>query len=50
MYSEKLSTYYDNLYSQKDYKSECDLIVKYSKIKDTLLDIGCGTMTHSIIL
>ena len=50
MYSEKLSTYYDNLYSQKDYKSECDLIIKYSKTKDSLLDIGCGTMTHSIIL
>jgi len=50
MYSEKLSTYYDNLYSQKDYKSECDLIIKYSKTKDALLDIGCGTMTHSIIL
>ena len=50
MYSEKLSTYYDDIYAQKDYKFECDLILKYSKTKDNLLDIGCGTMTHSIIL
>lgn len=50
MYSEKLSTYYDVLYSHKDYKSECELIKKYSNKNRNLLDIGCGTMNHSIIL
>ena len=50
MYSEKLSKYYDILYSHKDYKSECELIKKYSTKNKNLLDVGCGTMTHSIIL
>ena len=49
MYENKLSLYYDILYSQKDYKSECELIKKYTT-KTNLLDVGCGTLSHSIIL
>jgi cyclopropane fatty-acyl-phospholipid synthase-like methyltransferase len=50
MYDKKLSLYYDNLYSGKDYKNECELIKKYSLKNSSLLDVGCGTMTHTIIL
>jgi SAM-dependent methyltransferase len=50
MYNDKLSNYYDILYSQKEYDVECQIIKKYSDNKNNLLDVGCGTMTHSIIL
>jgi ubiquinone/menaquinone biosynthesis C-methylase UbiE len=48
-YEKRLSAYYDLLYSQKDYNKECELIKKYSQGKK-LLDIGAGTLSHSIIL
>ena len=48
-YDKRLSAYYDLLYSQKDYNKECELIKKYSQGK-RLLDIGAGTLSHSIIL
>lgn len=46
---------YDQLYSEKSYLGECDLIEgavkRYaSGIPSTLVDIGCGTGTHSIEL
>jgi SAM-dependent methyltransferase len=52
------STYsdaYDLLYSDKDYKAECDLIEslfrRYSKITvSTLLDLGCGTGNHAFAM
>jgi SAM-dependent methyltransferase len=50
MYKDKLPIYYDDIYSQKDYKSECEFIKRFSPNRDTLLDVGCGTMSHSIIL
>jgi len=50
MYNNKLSIYYDALYAQKDYNVECQIIKKYSNNKNNLLDVGCGTMSHSIIL
>ena len=47
---------YDLFYSEKDYKSECEFILEsiirfYSK-KDKLaiIDFGCGTGEHSLIL
>ena len=49
MYEDNLPKYYDVLYTDKKYEHECDLIKKYT-IKGNLLDIGCGTMTHSLIL
>jgi SAM-dependent methyltransferase len=46
---------YDQLYAAKDYRGECDLVeaaVKRhaKKAPRTLLDIGCGTGSHSIEL
>jgi len=46
---------YDQLYSEKNYISECDLIEAAVKRHTasrpvTLVDIGCGTGTHSIEL
>ena len=49
------SSSYDHLYSNKDYQSECNLILeaikRFSKepIK-TIFDIGCGTGNHAIEL
>lgn len=48
-YNKKLSSYYDLLYSKKDYNKECELIKKYSQ-GNSLLDIGAGTLSHSILL
>jgi SAM-dependent methyltransferase len=44
---------YDALYSEKDYEAECDLIEEIvSRYGDgaisTVLDLGCGTGSHSI--
>lgn len=46
---------YDLLYSDKDYKSECDLIEnlfqRYSKIPvSAILDLGCGTGNHAFAM
>jgi len=46
---------YDSLYSDKDYKAECDLIEtlfhRYSRIPvSTVLDLGCGTGSHAFAL
>ena len=50
MYGLKLSKYYDVIHKDKDYITECELILKNSNSKNSLLDIGCGTANHSIIL
>ncbi len=47
--------YYDIIYSDKDYKKECDFLEeifrKYSKfMPKTILDVGCGTGEHAILL
>jgi len=46
---------YDLLYTDKDYKDECDMIEEvFTKYADgpikSILDLGCGTGNHSIPL
>jgi len=45
---------YDKLYHDKDYKRECDFLeaifCRYSRKVRTILDLGCGTGGHAIIL
>ena len=45
---------YDYLYQDKDYEKECDFLEaifkKYAKKVNTILDLGCGTGGHAIIL
>lgn len=45
---------YDSLYKEKDYLGECDLVeqafLRFDSKPTSLLDIGCGTGTHSIEL
>lgn len=54
-YREPFAEYYDLLYRDKDYEQECDLIEEiancYATFEvQTVLDAGCGTGGHSIIL
>jgi SAM-dependent methyltransferase len=55
VFGERYSKYYDLIYSDKNYERECDYIEKmfsqYSS-RDTkeVLDIGCGTAGHAILL
>ncbi len=47
--------FYDNLYKDKNYKKECDYLEKIfknnsSKKIKTILDLGCGTGNHDLIL
>lgn len=45
---------YDSLYRDKDYEKECDFIEsvfrKFTSEVKTILDLGCGTGGHSLIL
>lgn len=50
MYTEKFASYYDTIHSPKNYVEECELITNNSTNFSKLLDIGCGTLSHSIIL
>lgn len=50
MYEQKLASYYDVLFSGKSYQEECRLIETQSKKHGSLLDVGCGTLTHSLML
>lgn len=47
---DKISEDYDFLYSSKDYERECEFIKSKLDKSKTILDIGCGTGTHSEIL
>lgn len=51
----KYAHYYDSLYHDKNYESECNFIQEvldsYSlETVESILDLGCGTGTHAIIL
>jgi SAM-dependent methyltransferase len=58
IFSKEYSDVYDDLYKEKDYDGECELIVNcihnYSKIPfnlvKSILDMGCGTGNHAIRL
>jgi SAM-dependent methyltransferase len=52
---QKYANYYDNFYKDKDYKKECDFLEKIFKKHSersvhSILDLGCGTGSHSLIL
>ena len=51
-YDEKISQYYDLIFSGKKYREEVDFIKSlcYSKDRNYVLDVGCGTGNHSLIL
>lgn len=54
-FGSQYASFYDALYSEKDYEAECDLIEeivhRYGEGGvNTILDLGCGTGGHSIPL
>ncbi len=49
-YYDKFSEYYDSIHSDKNYRIECDFILQNVSTKKKLLDVGCGTANHDIIL
>ncbi|MDI6891226.1 MAG: class I SAM-dependent methyltransferase [Thermodesulfovibrionales bacterium] len=53
-FKETYATAYDALYQDKDYEKECDFIEaifkKYKCKPKTILDLGCGTGGHALIL
>jgi 2-polyprenyl-3-methyl-5-hydroxy-6-metoxy-1,4-benzoquinol methylase len=54
VFGKEYSTAYDYLYQDKDYEKECDFIEvifsKSSRKVKSILDLGCGTGGHAIIL
>lgn len=55
MYNDFFSKYYDAMYKGKDYSGEADFVVaafnKYGSGRiRKILDVGCGTGTHSLFL
>ena len=53
IFNEDYSKSYDLIYEKKNYNDECNRIIKfinYKKSVSNILDLGCGTCSHSIIL
>ncbi len=53
IFEEDYSKAYDLIYKKKNYDNECSRILNFLKYKKTvsnILDLGCGTCSHSIIL
>ncbi len=54
VFKEEYAGAYDALYQDKDYEKECDfveaLFKKYNYRPKTILDLGCGTGGHALIL
>ena len=54
VFDRKYADAYDLLYQDKDYEKECDFIEelfrKYNCQPRTILDLGCGTGNHALIL
>jgi ubiquinone/menaquinone biosynthesis C-methylase UbiE len=54
VFGEEYARAYDLLYQDKDYEKECDFIEetfrKYDYKPESILDLGCGTGNHAIIL
>ena len=51
----KFAKYYDQIYYDKNYEKECKFVISFLKKKGikkggNILDLGCGTGGHSIIL
>lgn len=53
IYSPCFADYYDTLYSEKNYKAECDhlqnIFNRHGSVT-SILDLGCGTGTHALEL
>ena len=53
MYDDKFARYYDEIYADKDYQGEIDLVLEGAKLYakglkiDRILDVGCGTGGHT---
>src|SRR3972149_442231 len=54
VFKKQYAEFYDYLYQDKDYERECDFIEaafnKYGCRVKTILDLGCGTGGHALIL
>lgn len=54
VFKKEYANVYDSLYQSKDYKKECDFLEKIFKKQGksvkTILDLGCGTGGHALIL
>ena len=54
VFGKEYASAYDYLYQDKDYKKECDFLEeifsKFSYKVESILDLGCGTGGHAIIL
>lgn len=49
-YHKKFARYYDEIYGSRDYQQDANFILAHSKETSSLLDIGCGTLSHSLLL